>query len=105
MRYTALKFNITNQAISDCCNPRGKSNTGGGFQWSYKKVENLGKREVKRRITKNVIQLDLLGNRIKIWKNATEAGKVLGINYRNICAVCRGNDIIKSAGGYRWIYK
>ena len=37
-----------------------------------------------------------------VYKSATEAGKLLGIQRTNITAVCRGKQ--KSAGSYHWEY-
>lgn len=51
---------------------------------------------------KQIKQLDLNNNLIKIWNSLTEAAKGVGGSPSNISAVCYGNR--KSAYGYKWEY-
>ncbi len=50
-----------------------------------------------------IIQLDLNNNILKSWKSARQASKILNINYKNICSVCRNKRI--TAGGFKWKYE
>lgn len=50
----------------------------------------------------NIVQLSLDGNYIKQWNGSADAGRTLGINYKNINAVCHGKK--KTAGGYKWMF-
>lgn len=49
-----------------------------------------------------IVQLSLDSTYIRQWKGAAEAGESLGIQYKNINAVCRGKR--HKAGGYKWMY-
>ena len=49
-----------------------------------------------------IVQLTLDGDFIKEWKGAAEAGRELGINYKNINSVCRHKR--RNAGGFNWMY-
>lgn len=53
-----------------------------------------------RNSAKPVIQMDKNGIFIKEWGCARDAYKELGIEFKNISAVCRGKRGI--AGGYKW---
>ena len=50
----------------------------------------------------HIVQLTLDGLYIREWTTAAEAGRALGINYKNINTVCRGKR--NKAGGYKWMY-
>lgn len=52
---------------------------------------------------KPIIQLDLLGNEIKIWKSAKDASKKLKIDSSSITKCCKGK--LKSSKGFIWKYK
>lgn len=49
-----------------------------------------------------VIQLDLIGNQIKIWDSMVEVERTLKINHGKISEVCSGKR--KTSGGYKWKY-
>ena len=49
-----------------------------------------------------IVQLLPDGTFIKEWDNTSHAGNVLGINYKNIRAVCRNER--EYAGGFKWMY-
>lgn len=50
----------------------------------------------------SVIQMDIEGNVIKVWKRIKEASHGLDIHSSNIIHCCKGKR--KTAGGYRWAY-
>lgn len=52
--------------------------------------------------SKKVYQLDLLGNKIKIWNSISLASKFYNIPKSNIIKCCKGKR--KSAGNFRWNY-
>lgn len=56
--------------------------------------------EHKKKLRKEVIQLDLGGNFIKLWEAISFAGNELKIDYTSISKVCNGKS--KTAGGYKW---
>ena len=52
---------------------------------------------------KKVVQLSKDGStQVRVFNSIHEAGRVIGINYRNIHLVC--NNMRNSAGGYKWKY-
>jgi group I intron endonuclease len=60
------------------------------------------KNKIAKALHKEVIQLDLDGNIIKIWESIKEAQ--IGVNIKSgITKVC--NDKQKTAGNYKWEYK
>lgn len=70
------------------------------YRWSYNKVDNVLKEKVLIEIPnkpKQIEQLDLDGNTIKIW-NIDECRK----QYPNCIKVCRG--VREKAYGYKWKY-
>ena len=50
--------------------------------------------------SKPVVALDSDGNDVKEYPSAAEAGRQLGVNYKNICLCCYG--LRKTCGGYGW---
>lgn len=62
----------------------------------YKKNGILNPHSIK------VVQLDLLGNFIKVWDAMADVGRELGINKTNVCSVCKGKT--QTAGGFKWKY-
>lgn len=90
----------------------GKSNKrskpiGFGENISIKNKGQKRNQEFKDKISslkyKEIIQLDIKGNYLKLWGSAKTASKELNINYNSIC--CCARKEIKSAGGYIWVYK
>lgn len=59
-------------------------------------------RESGKKISRKVEQIDVDGNIIAAYESMKAAGRATGINYGNICNVCRGRA--KMAGGYGWRY-
>lgn len=74
-------------------------NRAENLEWCSKEYNNTfnGK---DQRSCKAIEQLSLDGEVISTWSGAREAAKELGIEYKNISAVCRGKRT--SAGGYKW---
>jgi len=60
----------------------------------YKKSHELKATEV--------VQMDLDGNVIKVWKRIKEASTHLNIPSSNIVHCCKGNR--KTSGGFKWAY-
>ena len=54
-------------------------------------------------LSKEIIQLDLSGNIIRVWPNACEVQRELGYSRGYLSNVCLGK--FKSAYGYLWRYK
>lgn len=52
---------------------------------------------------KSVIQISKSGEVIKEWESCAEVNRQLGIQFKNISAVCRGKRNI--AGGFKWKFK
>jgi hypothetical protein len=69
------------------------------YDSSYEKVRTA------RYSTREIIQLDMEGNKIQEFISVTEAEKFLGIKgaTSNISACCKGRK--KSIYGFKWIYK
>ena len=51
---------------------------------------------------KKIVQMDKMGNEIRVYDTFVDAKNATGLLATNICKVCRG--IRKSAGGYKWKY-
>ena len=68
-----------------------------GQKRSAETCERLSKAQSKK-----VIQYDDNGNTIAVYPSICEAGSAIGINERNIGAVCKGSR--KHAGGFVWRY-
>lgn len=76
------------------CTPKYNNNYG-----SYRRKMS----EIKTNdpsVSKKVAQITKNGDIINIFPSTSEAGRILGINNRNIASVCRGERNI--AGGYKW---
>lgn len=70
-------------------------------------INNIKQRVDKYNQTKklrkeSVVQLLIDGTFVNEWPNTFQAGNALGINYKNIRAVCR--DERNHAGGFKWMY-
>lgn len=82
-------------------NALGSSKSSKGYIWSYKsnsKVDEIS----NSKNTKSVIQLDIEGNTLKIWKNLKEIENNTNFRKPNIknCIY----EIAKSAYGFKWKY-
>lgn len=96
---------------------KGKSRTSGGFKWMYKEeyenysdkldthplfIKNTKTR--KKMIGKEIVQLDLNNNLLRIWISLSEAARENGISdCSSISKTCRG--ITKTSAGYKWMFK
>lgn len=76
-------------------------------EWVKKVADkNRGRKypyEIRKKIMKPIIQLDINGNFIKEWDSSREASKFLGTTESNICN-CLTNRA-KTAKGFKWKYK
>jgi len=54
-------------------------------------------------MSKPVVQMDLDGNVIKIWKSGIEVKRTLGFSHGHISEVCLGKW--KTAYGFRWKFE
>ena len=81
-----------------------KTNTGTlyGYQWRYKEGDKIPNKIGKftNKLFKKIIQLDKIGNEIKIWDNQTLASNEIGISVQAISQCIKGKS--KTAGGYKW---
>ena len=79
------------------------NNTLDNLEW-MSRIDNLrygtgiARCAISRR--KPVIQMDLNGNAIKVWKSSREIERTIGFSNTNICKVCLGKQ--KTAYGFRW---
>lgn len=77
----------------------------------YLNKNNIGHSEIRERAnkaiakskSKPVFQYDRNHNFIKEWESTMEIERELGINHRNVSAVCNGKR--KTAGNYFWTYE
>lgn len=69
---------------------------------------DISKEEIRERskmyLRKLVEQYDLSGELIAVYSCAEEAGKLSGVNVKNIQLVCQKQPEYKSAGGFLWKY-
>lgn len=79
---------------------RKKISAGKKKQWSNPVFRSKMIQAVRNACAKQVIQMDTSGNVINTFSSVKEAGEKIGINYKNISAVCHNQR--KSAGGYFW---
>jgi len=86
------KSNIRKAKINHSCYNTDRNNKIG-----------ISNRKPKPKLNKEVIQLDMRGNFITLWRSMSEAQiKMNGHNVGGISECCRG--IQKSAYGYKWKY-
>ena len=93
-------------SIANCC--KGIKKTCGGFRWGYKDDYEKGIELLANKVYvkyTSVIQVTMDGDFIKEWDKIAQAAKDLNISKGNISACCAGLGRVKSAGGYRWMYK
>lgn len=62
--------------------------------------KNAKKEWALDKIARPVIQYDLEGHVVAIYRSMKDAGMALGINYSNIALATKG--LRKTVGGYRW---
>lgn len=90
---------ISKSGIQHACS---KETYCGNFQWRYFN-EDKSNIDKAKTIYKKVYQFDLSGNYIAYYKSASDAGKTLGIQPKDISAVCLKRQ--GQAHGYFWSFK
>ncbi len=75
------------------------NNKASNLEWVTKAYNNTYNGKAQR-CCKQIAQYDTEGTLLKQWTSARAASTELGIQYKNISAVCRYKR--KSAGGYVW---
>ena len=93
--------NSENKPCVNHINELKNDNRAENLEWCSISYNNkYGKRLEK--YSKKVNQYDLLGNFIRQWNNANEAGILLNIPPNNIRMCCVGN--LKTSGKFKWKY-
>ena len=87
----AREMHLDKSNLNACC--KGKKKSCGGYVWKYKYPEIIPESKI--------VQMDLCGNVVKIFKNSAEAGRELGIEKNLINNVCKG----KQPETYHYIFK
>lgn len=113
----AKSSGLDRSQIRKCCN--GILKSSGGFVWAYanevdistfttvsdkqrQELMEIGLRIGNAKQRKEVLQLTLSGELIKIWPSLTQAAKENQMDISSICQCCKG--VIKTSGGYIWKY-
>lgn len=98
-RKAGLALNIAPCSITDCC--KGKVKSSGGYLWRYV-INNMIPNKIEPfHNTRAIVQCDINGNVIKIWKTCTEAAKSMNYCVSYFNKLCNGlNDHI--ARGYKF---
>ena len=63
---------------------------------------NEGRKQTGGYNKKRVIQMNLVGQPVKLFNSAREAGRITGINFSHILKVCQKQKSRKTAGGFKW---
>lgn len=94
-RQTGL-VNIHTVCLSD------KLSSTGGYYWCFAdQYENFVPAEYKYK-TKQIVQKTMADEIITVFKSASEAAKILGLQQPLIVKCCKGER--KSTGGFKWSY-
>lgn len=100
---------IPNPQNFPCVNHKDETPTNnavGNLEWcTYEYNNSYGTKNERtaEKLSKPVLQFDLLGNFIREWPSATKVEEELGINHSNISRCCLGYR--SSAGGFVWQFK
>jgi len=86
--------------ISKCC--LNKSNTHGGFFWSFKKEDN---KFITHKKSRKIHQYNLNGNLINEFNSITEASNKLNINNSLISRCCSQNNDVLQLNGFYFRYE
>lgn len=100
-RLVALHF-VDGYKEGMCVNHKDEvktNNEASNLEWCTKAYNNTYNGKTQR-CCKKIAQYNLDGELIKIWDSARAIDKALGIQYKNISAVCRFKR--KTAGGFIW---
>lgn len=68
-----------------------------------RKVSNKTRQKISDKLSKAVIQMDINGNVITVYKSARQASLTLNISYKHISSCCLGRQ--KTCGGYIWKFQ
>ena len=113
----AKEFQIASGSICKCC--KGTLGSSGGFKWAYadevdlRQMNTIPEKELAELIgagikignakqRKQVLQMTLSGEFVKIWPSLTEAARENGLDVSSVCQCCKG--VIQTSGGYIWKY-
>lgn len=89
---------VSPSSIAKCCN--GKIGSVKGYLWKFKGVEKKSKTRARCR---RVIQKDMNGNTINIWKSIKEAAENTHSSVHGILACCQGKRN-KTKNFFKWEY-
>ena len=70
---------------------------------THEDIRARANQAIKKSRSKPVLQFDLEGNFVREWESTMAAERALGINHRNISAVCNGKR--KTCEKFIWKYK
>lgn len=93
----ANELNINRANINHCCNHRPNHKTAGGFIWRYLDDNS----PINSYTDNSIVQLDLNGNVLAIYKTAVLANKFTKVSVSSISNCC--NNKIDSVKGFRFI--
>ena len=82
----AKELNLDKGNIGHCCNHKPNHNSSGGFYWRY--IEDST--PINIYTPNSIVQLDLKGNLISIYKTAILAAKATGVSSCSISICCNG---------------
>lgn len=92
---------VRREGIRDACH--GRIGMAGGYMWGFYK-NSITKPYIDTRL-KPVIQYNLNGQFISIFKSSKEASRITNINSSRITGCCVGRRGYNTAGGYIWRYE
>jgi hypothetical protein len=103
----------TNTNICSCALNKNKELTYKGYYWIYEKdaavvegkllnIDTLNERRLAPKIFKSIIQCDLAGNTIKLWKSALQLKRETGFRNDIISNIIRGKRKSNIYQGYSW---